>query len=119
MAILCSRVHNFLDGYGRKFEAIGKGFEGRNVIFSLLVGGEDNKRLNLRAASNVGNNEWGVFAYFQLCGCLWEMVVPVCEFGVVGRSLTLVVGCVENESWFSRPSMRRISGQKWDMQMHR
>lgn len=66
MAILCSRVHNFLDGYGRKFEAIGKGFEGRNVIFSLLVGGEDNKRLNLRVASNVATMS-GVYLLIFSC----------------------------------------------------
>ena len=71
------------DVYGRKFEAISKGFEGGSVNSSLLVGGQDNKWLNLPDSSGDSTNEWGVFIYFPLCGCLWEMVVPVCEFDVV------------------------------------
>ena len=30
----------------------------------------------------------------------------------------LVVGFVGNRSWFRIPSMRKMSGRKWDMQMH-
>ena len=38
MIVVCSWVCQFVDVFGRKFEAIGKGFEGGSVIPSSLTG---------------------------------------------------------------------------------